>query len=101
MPVHVSVFLLVACLFLCLMLRRLDWLHLQPSHARERAKRSTLPRLLKPRTPDDCPCVGYLGYPFENRKVNSSALFCALVSRAYSLFFRTDVPSSQHKGSRI
>ncbi len=56
MAVHVYIFLLVVCLlFFLARLGRLDWLHLQPSHSRARAKRSRLHRRLKPRTPLDCP----------------------------------------------
>ncbi len=56
MALHLCVFLLVVCLFLCLaLLWRLDWFHRRPSSSRGRAKRSTLHRLLKPRTPDECP----------------------------------------------
>jgi len=53
MALHV--FLLVVCLFLFLaLLWRLDWFHLRPSSSRG-ATRTTRNRLLKPRTPDDCP----------------------------------------------
>jgi len=56
MSLHVFVFLLVVCLLLSLTrLGRLCWFPLRPSTARERARRSTLQRLLKPRCPDDCP----------------------------------------------
>ena len=56
MSVHVYVFLLVVFLLLCLaLLWRLCWLHLQPSHSRGGAKRTTLHRLIKPHCPDDCP----------------------------------------------
>jgi IS1 family transposase/transposase-like protein len=56
MDLHVFLFLLVACLlFFPVLLWRLNWLHLRPSHSRGGAKRSTLHRLLKPRCPDDCP----------------------------------------------
>jgi IS1 family transposase/transposase-like protein len=56
MSVHVYVFLLVVCLLLFLaLLGRLCWFHLRPSTSRGGAKRSSLPRLLKPRCPDDCP----------------------------------------------
>jgi len=42
--------------FLCLVLLwRLCWLYLQPSHFKAQAVRTGLPRLLKPRSPDDCP----------------------------------------------
>jgi hypothetical protein len=36
-------------------LGRLCWFHLRPSSSRGGAKRTTLHRLLKPRSPDDCP----------------------------------------------
>ena len=53
---QVFVFLLVVCLLLSLtLLGCLDWLPLRPSSSKGRAKRSTLHRLLKPRSPDDCP----------------------------------------------
>jgi hypothetical protein len=56
MTFHVFLFLLVVFLLLCLVLLwRLCWLHLQRSHSRGGTKRTTLHRLLKPRTPDDCP----------------------------------------------
>ncbi len=56
MALHVYVFLLVVCLLLSLaLLWRLDWFQLRPSSSRGGAKRSTLHRLLKPRSPDDCP----------------------------------------------
>src|SRR5262249_35078630 len=56
MPVHLFVFLLVVCLLFSLArLGRLGWLPLHPFHSRGRAKRSKLHRLLKPRSPDDCP----------------------------------------------
>ncbi len=56
MSVHVYVFLLVVCLFhFLVLLWRLCWLHLQPSHSRRGAIHSTVHRLLKPRTPCDCP----------------------------------------------
>ena len=53
--VFVFVFLLVVCFLLSLArLGRLDWFPLRSSSLRGRAKCSTLHRLLKPRTPDDC-----------------------------------------------
>jgi len=57
MVFHVFLFLLVVCLVLLslVLLWRLDRLVLQPAYSREGVKRSRLPRLLKPRTPDDCP----------------------------------------------
>ena len=53
---HVFLFLLVAFLlpFLAL-LGRLAWPHLQRSHASTGSRRALVHRLLKPRTPDDCP----------------------------------------------
>src|SRR5215472_16122901 len=56
MPLHVFVLLLLVCLLpLLVRLRRLDWFPLQPSSLKGGAKRTTLQRLLKTRTPDDCP----------------------------------------------
>ncbi len=56
MAFHGYLFLLVAFLILSLaLLWSLSWLHLQPSHSRGGANRSTTQRLLKPRTPLDCP----------------------------------------------
>jgi IS1 family transposase/transposase-like protein len=56
MVLHVFVFLLVACLLLSLaLLGRLDWFPLRPSSSGAGTKRTTLYRLLKPRSPDDCP----------------------------------------------
>jgi hypothetical protein len=56
MDLHVFLILLVFFLFLFLVLLwRLDWLHLQSSHSEGGAIHSTTQRLLKPRTPLDCP----------------------------------------------
>ncbi len=56
MSLHVFVFLLMFCLMLGLaLLWRLCWLPLQPSHLKAGAVRTTVHRLLKPRTPLDCP----------------------------------------------
>jgi transposase-like protein len=56
MTLYVFKFLFVVCLLLSLaLLWRLDWFYLRPSSSRGEAKRSTLQRLLKPRSPDDCP----------------------------------------------
>jgi len=56
MAFHMFVFLLVVCPLLSLArLGCLDWLHPRPSSPRGGVKRSTLHRLLKPRSPDDCP----------------------------------------------
>lgn len=56
MALDVYMFLLVVCLLLCLArLGRLDWFPLRPSSSKGVAKCSTLHRLLKPRSPDDCP----------------------------------------------
>src|SRR5215467_8575862 len=55
MVLHVFVFLLLACLLLSLaLLWLLECFPLRPSSSGE-AKRTMLHRLLKPRTPDDCP----------------------------------------------
>ena len=56
MVLHVYVFLILVCLFLCLaLLWRHGWLHLQPGTSQGGARRNRLHRLLKPRTPLDCP----------------------------------------------
>ncbi len=56
MSLHVFVFLLVVYLFLTLVLFwRLCRLSLQPSHAQAGKRRTLVRRLLKPRTPLDCP----------------------------------------------
>ena len=56
MALQVFLFLLVFFYLLILaLLWCLDWLPLQPSYSRGVAKRSTRQRLLKPRSPDDCP----------------------------------------------
>jgi len=64
MAFHVSVFvfLLVVCLLLFLVLLWcLDWFAFRPSSSRGGTKRSTLHRMLKPRSPDDCPAC-HLGF---------------------------------------
>jgi hypothetical protein len=54
--VFVFVFLLVVCLLLTLArLGRLERFQLRPSSSQDGAKCSRSPRLLKPRSPDDCP----------------------------------------------
>ena len=56
MTFHVFLFLLSVCLLLSLaLLWRLGWLPLHPSHSAVASRRSPVPRLLKPRTPLDCP----------------------------------------------
>jgi IS1 family transposase/transposase-like protein len=56
MALHVFVFLLVVCLLFSLaLLWSLEWFPLRPCSSRGEVKRSTLHRLLKPRTPNDCP----------------------------------------------
>jgi IS1 family transposase len=56
MTFHIVVFLLVLFLLLSLaLLWRLCWLPLLPSPSQARAVRTTVQRLLKPRTPLDCP----------------------------------------------
>ncbi len=56
MGLHVYLVLLVFFLLLCLaLLWRLSWSHLRPPSSRGEAKGTTLQRLLKPRSPDDCP----------------------------------------------
>jgi IS1 family transposase len=55
MGLHVFWFLLVFFLLCLALLWRSNWLPLRPSHAPGGAKRTMFHRLLKPRTPDDCP----------------------------------------------
>ena len=56
MAFQIDVFLLMFFLILTLAwLWRHGWLPLQPSHFKTGAVRTTVHRLLKPRTPDDCP----------------------------------------------
>jgi hypothetical protein len=58
--VFVFVFLLVVCLLLSLaLLWRLDWFHRQPSSSRGGARRTPVQRLLKPRSPGDCPACRF------------------------------------------
>jgi IS1 family transposase/transposase-like protein len=64
MALHVFVFLLVVCLLLSLVLLwRLDWFPVRPSSSKGVAKRSRLHRLLKPRSPDDCPACRLASTP--------------------------------------
>src|SRR6266567_8169094 len=68
MSVHVFVFLLVVCLLFSLaLLWRLDWFPFRPSSSAGGAKRSMFHRLLKPRTPDDCPAC-HLAFPASSTR---------------------------------
>ncbi len=56
MTLHVFVLLLLPILMLLLaQLCHLYWIHDQLSHSKAEAMRTTVQRLLKPRTPLDCP----------------------------------------------
>jgi hypothetical protein len=56
MTLYVFLFLLLFVLLLCLArLWHLYWLHHTPPHSRAGARHTTVQRLLKPRTPLDCP----------------------------------------------
>ena len=56
MALHVVLFLLVFLLLLSrALLCRLSWPHLQLSHSQAGSRRALVHRLLKPRTPLDCP----------------------------------------------
>ena len=55
MAVQVLVFLLVCFLLSLALLWSLGWFLFQPSHARTGARSTSTHRLLKPRTPLDCP----------------------------------------------
>ena len=64
MVLPVFVFLLVVCLLLSLaLLWCLDWFQFRPSSLPGGATRSTLHRLLKPRSPDDCPACRLVSTP--------------------------------------
>lgn len=64
----VFVFLLIVCLLLSLVLLwRLDWFPLRSASPRGAAKRTRLPRLLKPRTPDDCPACRLTSTPSSGK----------------------------------
>ena len=56
MAFHVFLFLLVFFLLLSLaLLWRLSWFHLQPSYSQAAKRQTLVQRLLKPRSPVDCP----------------------------------------------
>jgi hypothetical protein len=55
MAVHVFLFLLVLCLLCLALFWRLGRFHRQPSHSKTGTVRTTVQRLLKPRSPLDCP----------------------------------------------
>ena len=63
MAFHVYLFLPVVFLLCLALLWRLCWLHHQPSPSRGGAIRSTTQRLLKPRTPLDCPACRLASTP--------------------------------------
>ena len=64
MALHVFLFLLVFFLILSLaLLWRLCWLPLQPSPSQAGSRRRMVHRLLKPRTPLDCPICRLCGTP--------------------------------------
>jgi hypothetical protein len=82
MALHVFVFvsLLVVCLLLSLeLLWRLDRFALRPS-SRGGVKRTRLQRLLKPRSPDDCPCAGYLWHPSAGEAFESTPFHRSLLA---------------------
>ncbi len=64
MALHVFLFLLVFFLILSLaLLWRLCWFHLQPFHSQAARRRTLVQRLLKPRSPDDCPACRLASTP--------------------------------------
>lgn len=86
MELHVCVFvfLLLVCLLLSLaLLWRLDWLHLRPFSSHSMAKRSRLPHLLKPRSPDDCPACRLASTPASSGGLASTPVrpWCEVKSR--------------------
>jgi transposase-like protein/IS1 family transposase len=59
MALHAFAFLLVVCLLFTLaQLWCMGWFPLRPTSSQGAAKGTMLPRLLKPRSPDDCPACG-------------------------------------------
>jgi hypothetical protein len=68
MAVHVLLFLFVFFLLSLALLWRLGWLHLQTSSSRGGAIHSTVQRLLKPRTPDDCPACRLASTPSSGER---------------------------------
>ncbi len=71
MAFYVFLFLLVCFLLLSLsLLCRLSWPHLQLSHAPIGSRRALVHRLLKPRTPLDCP-------PLPSRLARRATCLCA------------------------
>src|SRR5258708_93487 len=63
MALHVYVFLLVVCLLSLARLGGVEWLDFRPSSSGGGAKRTALHRLLKPRSPDDCPACRLASTP--------------------------------------
>jgi hypothetical protein len=63
MAVHVFLFLLVLCLLCLALFWRLGWLYRQPSPTKTGAQRIPVQRLLKPRSPDDCPACRLASTP--------------------------------------
>ena len=71
MTLHV--FLLLLLFVLVFSLTRLcsfHWPHHCPAQSAA-ARRTPIQRLLKPRSPNDCPCSGYLAHLFANLVVAS------------------------------
>ncbi len=76
MMLHVFVLLLLSFLLLYLaQLCHLYWTHHCLPHSKAVALHTVVHRLLKPRSPRDCPCTGYLGYPCAplRRSLDSSS----------------------------
>lgn len=77
MTLHV--FLLLFLLIFCLArLCQLHWLHHSPPHSRAVAVRTTVQRLLKPRSPLDCPACRL--HPLVG--CGASASLCAALTRS-------------------
>jgi hypothetical protein len=74
MALQVFVFLLVVFLLSLARLGRLDWFPLRSSSSRGGVKRTRLPRLLKPRTPDGCPSCRLTSTPSSGRGPASEAV---------------------------
>ncbi len=95
MALHVYVFLLVVCLLSLARLGRLDWFDLQPSSSRGGAKRTALHRLLKPRSPDDCPACRLASTPSSGGEPAPARPWREVKKPAGS------TQASQHRGLRL
>jgi hypothetical protein len=83
MAFHVYVFLPVVFLLCLALLWHLCWLHHQPSHSAAGSRRTLVHRLLKPRTPLDCPACRLASTPSSGVRPASTPVrpWCEIKSR--------------------